>query len=161
VGGRRHLSALLGDADPLCDGRGFKAADMTVSTATARLPEAIVMCWVDAFNARDLPGMLRCLDTNVRFHPLRLHGLTGSYRGHDGVSEWFARLRGRREHRILVNEVQLVGEDRVSVLGSLCLREEPEVAPFCGLHRVRHGRIVNAHHYITDPDRIEYLGLIP
>ena len=134
---------------------------MTVSTPVARRPETIVLRWVDAFNARDLHGMLRCFDADVRFHPLRLGGLSGSYRGHDGVSEWFARLRVRHEHRILVAEVQSVGEDRVSVLGSLCLGADPQVAPFCGLHRVRDGRIVTAHHYLTDPDMIEYLGLIP
>lgn len=105
--------------------------------------------------------MLGCLDAEVRFHPLRLSGLSGSYRGHDGVCDWFARLRIRHEHRIRVTEVQSVDEDLVSVVGSLCLGGDPEIAPFCGLHRVRDGRIVTAHHYLTDPDMIEYLGLIP
>jgi hypothetical protein len=134
---------------------------MTVSMPVARLSEAIVMRWVDAFNARDLPGMLRCLDTDVRFHPVRLSGLTGSYRGHDGVSEWFARLRRCHEHCIVVNDLQSVGEDRVSVLGSLSIGEDPGLARFCGVHRVRDRRIVNAYHYLTDPDMIEHLGLIP
>ena len=134
---------------------------MTVSVPVARLSETLVLRWVDAFNARDLPAMLRCLDAGVRFHPLRLSGISGSYRGHEGVCEWFARMRARHEHRILVAEVQSVGEDQVSVLGSLCLGADPEIAPFCGLHRVRDGRIVSAHHYLTDPDMIESLGLIP
>jgi ketosteroid isomerase-like protein len=134
---------------------------MTVSALVAGLRETIVLRWVDAFNARDLHGMLRCLDVDVRFHPPRLSGISGSYRGHDGVAEWFERLRPRHEHRIVVAQVRPVGEDCVNVVGSLCLGADPEIAPFCGLHRVRGGRIVTAHHYLTDPDMIEHLGLIP
>jgi ketosteroid isomerase-like protein len=140
---------------------GFWAGRMTASTSVVRPAETIVLRWVDAFNARDLQGMLECLDADVRFRPLRLSGLSGSYRGHDGVCEWFARMRVHHEHRILVAAVQPVGEDRVSVVGSLCLGADLAIAPFCGLHRVRDGRIVTAHHYLTDPDMIEYLGLIP
>jgi ketosteroid isomerase-like protein len=134
---------------------------MTALATVVGMRERMVLRWVDAFNARDLPGMLRCLDADVRFHPLRLSGLSGSYRGHNGVCEWFERLRVRHEPRILVAEVQCVGEDQVSALGSLCLGTDPEIAPFCGLHRFRGGRIVAAHHYLSDPEMIDYLGLIP
>jgi len=37
----------------------------------------------------------------------------------------------------------------------------PDIGPFCGLHRLAGGLIVAAHHYLTDPDMIEYLGLVP
>jgi ketosteroid isomerase-like protein len=132
-----------------------------VAVTVAMLPQAIVLCWIDAFNVRDLDGMLQCFDEDVRFHPVRLGGLSSCYRGHRGVSEWFALLRRRPEHRIVVTEVHALDEDRVAVVGSLSLGADPVIASFCGLHRVRAGRIVTAHHYLTDPEMIEYLGLIP
>ncbi len=55
--------------------------------------EATVRRWFDAFNSRDLKGMLACMHPHVDFHPLRLHGIDASYRGHRGVSAWFAGLR--------------------------------------------------------------------
>ena len=51
--------------------------------------EALVSRWVDAFNARDLDGILACMDAEVRFFPLRLSRLGRFYRGHDGVRQWF------------------------------------------------------------------------
>lgn len=134
---------------------------MTVSAPVADLAQTVVLRWVDAFNARDLDRMLRCLDPDVRFHPLRLSGAWGSFRGHEGVREWFWQLRRRYDHRLLITEVQRVGEHRVGLFGSVCLDADVAIAPFCGLHRVRAGRIVTAHHYLTDPEMIESLGLIP
>ena len=51
---------------------------------TARARDAVVR-WVDAFNERDLQGMLGRFHPEVRFRPLRLVGLDGSSRAHDGV----------------------------------------------------------------------------
>lgn len=133
-----------------------------MSVPVAQIPEQVVSRWVDAFNGRDLDGMLACLDGGVRFHPLRLGGLGASYHGHTGVREWFAQLRRlRHEHRIVLSEARAVGEGQVITVGSLSLAGEPHIGPFCGLHRLAGGLIVAAHHYLTDPDMVEYLGLIP
>jgi SnoaL-like domain len=85
--------------------------------------------WVDAFNQRDLDGMLRGLHADVDFHPLRLSGLRGSYLGHDGVREWFAHLkRLRHEYRIVLCDARSVAEGRVLAVGSLSLAGEPDIA---------------------------------
>jgi hypothetical protein len=78
-----------------------------VSGATVALSsDVLVRQWVDAFNVRDLEGMLERVDPEVRFHPLRLRGLDGSYDGHDDVQRWFARLsrsaRCRRRGRVVL-----------------------------------------------------------
>jgi len=46
-------------------------------------PEELVSQWIDAFNLRDLDGMLDCMSPEVRFYPLRLSGLERFYQGHD------------------------------------------------------------------------------
>jgi ketosteroid isomerase-like protein len=129
--------------------------------AVAERSETIVVRWVDAFNARDLDLMLALLAPDVDFHPLRLSGLASRYRGHGGVQEWFRRSRRlRHEHQIVLSEVRDVGQ-RVFAAGSLSLGGEPDTGPFCALHRVRDGLIVAVRQYLTDPDMIERLGLIP
>jgi hypothetical protein len=134
------------------------------SRPTGRHPETIVWRWVEAFNARDLDHMIRCLDSDVRFHPLRLAGLSSSYRGHNGVRRWFGELvRLRHEHRIVLDELGVIPDGEVLAVGALALAEEPdiEIGPFHALHRLNGNLIVAAHHCITSLDLIEHLGLIP
>jgi ketosteroid isomerase-like protein len=138
------------------------AGAVRVSVPVAQGLEEVVSRWVDAFNQRDLDGMLRRLDADVDFHPLRLSGLRGSYRGHDGVREWFANLkRLRHEHRIVLSEARAVAGGSVFAVGSLSLAGEPDIGPFCALHRIDDRLIAATHQYLTDPDMIERLGLIP
>jgi ketosteroid isomerase-like protein len=123
--------------------------------------EAVVVNWVDAFNARDIDGMLAVFADNVDFHPLRLGGIAGTYRGHDGVREWFGRLTTLcHEHRVVLNETRHLGDGRIFALGSTSLRSQPDIGPFCPLHRLEGGLIVAAHQYHTDAAMAESLGLI-
>jgi hypothetical protein len=116
---------------------------------------------IDAFNARDLDGMLDCLAADVDFHPLRLGGPSGSYRGHGGVTEWFAQLRDRDQRQgISLSEARCVGDGQVLAIGSLTLGGETDLGPFWGLHRLADGLFVAVHHYLSDPEMIEQLGLI-
>ena len=133
-----------------------------VSVSVAQESARVVERWVEAFNARDLEGMLECLAKDVEFHPLRLGGLSGCHRGHDSVREWFANLRrARYDHHIVVSETRDLGAGRVVASGSLCFAEEHEVGSFCAVHRISERLIVAAHHYLTDANMIERLGLIP
>lgn len=52
----------------------------------------VVSACVDAFNARDLDGLLNCVDGEVDVGPLRLTGVEGAYGGPDRVGRWFERL---------------------------------------------------------------------
>jgi hypothetical protein len=128
--------------------------------AASRAPETVVCAWVDAFNARDLGGMLACLDHEVRFHPLRLLGLDGSYHGHDGVRRWFDRLAQLRcELLIDVSEVRPVGDGQVFATGTVRLCEDA-LAPFSAVHRIAGKLITATHHYLSDPSLLEHLGLV-
>jgi SnoaL-like domain len=128
----------------------------------SRPPDRIVSRWVEAFNARNLEGMLALLDPWVDLYPLKLFGLDGSYRGHGGVRAWFAQLeRHCHDYEIGLSEVRTVVEGKVVAFGSLRLVGEPDIAGFCAVHRIREGLIVAAHHCVSDPEMIEHLGLIP
>ena len=102
------------------------------------------------------------LDPRVDFHPLRLGGVGGSYRGHDGVRDWFAQtMRRVGQYQIGLSDVRCVGEGEVFAVGSLHLSGARHIGSFAALHRVDRELIVAAYHCLTDPDMIEYLGLIP
>lgn len=121
----------------------------------------IVSRWVDAFNARDLEAMLADLAADVDFRPLRLSGIAASYRGQDGVREWFAQLTElRHEHRIALHEARELAEGRVFAAGSLSLAGVSDLGPFWALYRFDGELIVAAAQYLTDPDMVEPLGLI-
>jgi ketosteroid isomerase-like protein len=135
---------------------------VSVSTLTADRSEAVVLRWVLAFNARDLDGMLACVAERVVVHPLRLGGLASTYRGREGVREWVERSRrARHDYRIAVCEVRDLGAGKVFSNGSLSLGEETDIGPICTLHQVERGLIVTAREYLTEPDMLERLGLIP
>jgi len=137
-------------------------AEASASVPAAGPNDAVVLRWAQAFNARDLDGMLACVAEQVDFHPLRLRGVASWYRGRDGVREWFGRLlQGRHEHRIAVCEVRDLGGGKVFVSGSLRIGDEADIGPVCLLHELDEGMIVTAREYLSDPDTIERLGLIP
>jgi ketosteroid isomerase-like protein len=47
----------------------------------------------EAFNRRDLEGMLALMHDEVEIEP-RLGALEGDYRGHEGVRRWWSNLLG-------------------------------------------------------------------
>jgi ketosteroid isomerase-like protein len=113
--------------------------------------EATVRRWFDAFNSRDLEGMLACMHPYVEFHPLRLHGLDSAYHGHEGVREWFAELqRLEHRHRIELAEVRTSSDGKLVATGTLKIADPAGPASFWALERFEGGMIVAAHHFLSD-----------
>jgi hypothetical protein len=123
--------------------------------------KAVVLRWVNAFNARNLEGLLSCLHPEADFHPLKLIGIDRSYHGHDGVRTWFARLEELRyRHRIELTEVRDASEGRLLAIGALQVAGHGSVAPFSASHRIEDGLIVLARHFPREPDLVERVALI-
>ena len=136
--------------------------DGDASTASADEGDTPSARWISAFNMRDLAGMLACLDRDVRFHPLKLHGVASSgYRGHEGVERWFAEITARgHDHRIVVSEFRTLPAGVILTIGRLSFADVSAGTTVCGVHEVADGLIVTAHHYMSDPDTLERLGLL-
>ena len=135
-----------------------------MSGATVALSsDVLVRHWVDAFNARDLEGMLAPPSPGGALLPAearRARWLIPT--AMTAFRRWFARLTQlRHEHVFVLSDVHGAGDHRVLAVGGLTVAGEFEIAPFCALHRIAGGLIVAAHHYLTDPDMLERLGLIP
>lgn len=113
--------------------------------------EATVRRWFDAFNSRNLEGMLACMHPYVDFHPLRLHGLESTYSGHGGVREWFAELqRLEHGHQIELSEVRASSGGKLVAAGTLKTADPAGPASFWALERFEGGMIIAAHHFLSD-----------
>jgi len=86
--------------------------------------------FLDAYNRRDVEGMLAELDPEVEWHPALPEALMGRgpavYRGHGGVRSMFADLYGAfAELHVEVSEIRDLG-DQVLAVGSFPHRRQGE-----------------------------------
>jgi ketosteroid isomerase-like protein len=110
--------------------------------------EATVRRWFDAFNSRDLEGMLSCMDAHVDFRPLRLRGIDSVYHCHVGIRVWFEDLtRMEHHHRVELTQICAHSEERVIAAGTLSGAGSGGSASFWAAENLENGRIVVAHHY--------------
>jgi hypothetical protein len=131
------------------------------ASASALGQKALVLRWVNAFNARNLEGVLSCLHPEVDFHPLKLIGIDHSYHGHNGVRTWFARLEELRyRHCIELSEVRQANQGRLLAIGALHVANHGPITPFCASHRIDDGLIVLARHFPRKSDLVERAALV-
>jgi hypothetical protein len=129
--------------------------------ASALGPKALVLRWVNAFNARNLDALLSCLHTEVDFHPLKLPGVDRSYRGCEGVRAWFGRLDALHyRHRIELSEVRAGGRGQLLAIGALSVPGHGSVVPFCASHWLKDDLISLVRQYPRDPDLVERDALV-
>jgi len=113
--------------------------------------EATVRRWFDAFNSRDLEGMLACMHANVDFRPLRMQGIDSLYHCHVGVRIWFEDLtRMKHRHRIELSTVRTSAADKVVATGALADSDPPGPSSFWAMKHLENGVIVSARHYLSD-----------
>jgi hypothetical protein len=123
--------------------------------------KALILRWANAFNARNLDGLLGCLHPELDFHPLKLVGIECSYHGHDGVRSWFDRLEELRyRHRIELSRVCDGRDGDLLAIGALHVPGHGAIAPFYASHRVKGELIAFARHYPREPDLVERVNFV-
>lgn len=121
----------------------------------------LITGWFDAFNRRDLDGMLERFSPAIVFHPLRFPGIEHRYAGHDGIQAWFTAVtEGGHVHRIEAESFSHTGDDRLLVSGSVNLAATGGLAPFSGIYVIEDGSIAEATHYFTPAAVLDRLGMI-
>ena len=134
---------------------------MTGPGQSAERDEAVVTAWFEAFNVRDLDGMLERFDDEIEFRPLRFPGVEPFYAGHAGIREWFAAVTGGGHvHRIEAERFSRTEDGRLLVAGKVSLASVGGIAPFSGLYEFEGGRIRRAIHYFTPVAVLDRLGLV-
>lgn len=134
---------------------------MESASASALGPKALVLRWVNAFNARNLDALLSCLHPEVDFQPLKLIGIDRSYHGHDGVRVWLGRLEALHyRHRIDLSDIREGSRGQLLAIGTLSVADHRAVVPFCASHRIKDKLVVLVRHYPREPDSVERIGLL-
>jgi hypothetical protein len=129
--------------------------------ASALGPKALVLRWVNAFNARNLDALLSCLHAEIDFHPLKLLGIDRSYQGHEGVRVWFSRLDALHyRHRIELSEVRDGRRGHLLAVGALSVAGHGSVVPFCASHWIKDDLIALVRQYPRNPDFVERSALV-
>lgn len=134
------------------------------SGAQAGLDSAAVLelgrRWIDGFNERDVDALIACSDRGIEFHPTRLQGNHGPYKGHDGLRRWVADLIGDGAPQCArVTGARCERSGDVLLLGQVVLDETP-VSPFALLMSLRDGKILEAHAYLSDEVELKRIGRI-
>jgi hypothetical protein len=113
--------------------------------------EATVRRWFDAFNSRNLEGMLACMDAHVDFRPLGLPGIESVYHCHIGVRDWFVDLaRMEHSHRIEISKVHASSGGEVIAAGALRAVDRGGPSSFWAVDQLKGGLIVAARHFLSD-----------
>lgn len=116
--------------------------------------ETTVAGWFEAFNARDLDGMIGGTAPAVRLYPLPLAGLQSSYHGHDGLRSWFQDLNDAgHDHKISLSHFRLRRPSEMLAIGEMRFSDDGSSFPFWARDLFDDaGLIAIAHHYLSDPE---------
>jgi ketosteroid isomerase-like protein len=116
----------------------------------------------EAFENRDLDGLLAMLDDDVEAFPI-LAGMEGGYRGHDGIRRWWAGLTGTfPDFRAEVVEVRDFGDLTLAVLrlrGHGVESDTPVDAAAWHLSRFREGKCTGWSVYGSESEALEAVRL--
>ncbi len=122
---------------------------------------------IEAFNQRNVEGVLEVMDVEVEWHPVLLDTLLGGdptvYCGHDGIRELLRVVFDSfSELRFEVTETRDLGE-RMSAIGSVRGRGRISGAetdsPFAWLVEFRTGKAVWVRSYLDPHEALEAAGL--
>jgi len=124
--------------------------------------ETIAHRFIDAFNRRDVDGLLALSDTDIEFHPTTLVRGQRVYHGHDGLRRWMAELRSSGlEHRVRVLHVRVL-DDASFLMVSEVHGGSDAATPSAMIARLtERGEIVEARAYLSDEQLLIQLGLVP
>ncbi len=120
--------------------------------------ERIAHGFIDAFNRRDVDGLIAFADPDIKFHPTVLVGDIRAYRGHEGLRRWVEDLSSAEaEHQVRVREVRPLDSVYFIVLSDVLLYGEV-LGPSAMLGRLTAtGEIGEAHAYLSDESMLATL----
>ena len=119
--------------------------------------ESLIRRWADAINARDADALLELAHPEIELQTLQL-GVSGHYKGREGVAEWMAEL-GEWDpgHRVRIERLRTLPSGRVAVFGTVMIEGEPS-SPYSLVAEVRDDKVVLMRSFPSDEDTLEKLG---
>jgi ketosteroid isomerase-like protein len=119
--------------------------------------ESLIRRWADAINQRDLDALIEIAHPDIELHPLQF-GVSGDFKGHDGVRTWVETFRDWDPgHQVRVESVKTLADGRVALFGTIVIEGEPS-SPYALIGEVRDGKVAVMHSFPNDEDTLEKLG---
>jgi ketosteroid isomerase-like protein len=116
--------------------------------------------FVDAFNRRDVEGLVALAHPEIEFRPTMIVGSKRIYKGHEGLRCWVADLIATdAKHYARVREVRMLEDQRLVVLSEVLLDGEV-VSPSAMIARLLDGKIVDVQAYLSDETMLMELNLL-
>jgi ketosteroid isomerase-like protein len=130
----------------------------------SRSPQEVVRLRTEAFNAKDVDAYLALSDPDVVYdQPRELPG-AATYRGHEGIRDYFANLEHAWESATAeIEELIDAGEDVVISIGHTSYRGRASGVvldnPFAIVWTIRDGRVVRGEFYFDRAEALAAAGL--
>jgi uncharacterized protein len=109
----------------------------------------------DAFAAGDIPTVLGIFDEDIAWHVPGRSPLSGDYRGHGGVADFFTRCHELSAGTLRVQADEIVADgDRVVVLATVSAERNGRSwsSPEVHVWRMQHGRAVEFREFQADQE---------
>jgi ketosteroid isomerase-like protein len=118
----------------------------------------IIRRGLDAYNKGDVEAMLETADPDIEFVPLRSLVVGGSYRGHEGIRQFFEDLDEEWENRVIRNEDFRERDDSVLLLGEFEARGKASGvemhSPVAWLFELRDGKVMRMQAYSNQEEAL-------
>jgi hypothetical protein len=119
----------------------------------------LVRQWATAVNARDPERIVELSDPGIVLNPMQV-GISGHYKGHDGVREWIADLVATDlGHRVDFRGIRTLPDGRVALFGEVFIGDR-SISPYSLLVTLRDGRVAATRSYLSDEDTLRQLKLL-
>jgi CheY-like chemotaxis protein len=126
-----------------------------------RVIEGIAHRLVDAYNRRDRAAWVGIFHPDMEFQPTMLIGARAVYRGHNGAKRYLDELRKRGvQQQARIRELRRIGPTEFALLTDILLGSEI-VSPGAVTIRLQDDKIIEARAYLSDPDILASLDVIP
>lgn len=123
--------------------------------------ESVAHRFVGAYNRRDPLAWVAVFHHEVEFRPTMLIGSRSVFRGHIGVASYLDELhRQGIEHQARLRELRRINVNQLVLLTDVLLHGEV-VSPGAVIVRLADNQIVEGRAYLSDPEILTALRLIP
>jgi ketosteroid isomerase-like protein len=119
----------------------------------------LVRQWARAVNERDPETLVALSAPDITLNPMQV-GISGHYKGHEGLREWVADLvASELGHRVDFRGIRTLPDGRVALFGEVFLGDA-SISPYSLLATLRDGKVAGMRSYLSDEPTMQQLKLI-
>ena len=119
----------------------------------------LVRRWARAVNARDPDTLVGLSTHDIQLHPMQV-GISGHYRGHDGLRRWIEDLvASDLGHQVEFRGIRTLPDGRVALFGELFLGDT-SISPYSLIATLRDGAVATTRSYLSDEETLKLLKLL-